>query len=335
MRKTIKKLTKIRELSSLSFLVLLFVIVGLVNSDFFKIKNLLLTFDGSVMYILLAVGISFVIVTSDVDVSIGSTLGLTAAFIATCVRDDVSLWIAIPATLLIGAVIGFINGIGVAKLKIPSIIMTLGTMGITRGLIYIYTDGKWVENLPDFFKEYSQANIFGFINLFLLVTLILVVLIFLYLSKAKKGRYFAAVGDNIGGATLIGIPVVKTQILAFVLSGVFAALAGIIFVSRVGFVSPTAGSGYEMTAIAACVLGGISLSGGVGSVIGATIGAIIMSSISRILVFLKFSSDLDKTITGILLITIVVADSLLHRRAKEKARKARLSARSTSEEVKQ
>ena len=171
--------------------------------------------------------------------------------------------------------------------------------------------------------------------MFLLLTIIVVILIHRFLTKAKKGRYFAAVGDNVGGANLIGIPVERMQITAFVLSGLFASVAGILFVSRVGFVAPTAGTGYEMTAIAACVLGGVSLSGGVGSVIGASIGAIIMSSIPRILVFMKFSSDYDKTITGILLITIVVADSLMQRRAKEKARRARLSARSISEEVMQ
>lgn len=335
MKDKVKKLLKIRELSSLSFLIVLFLVVGLINKDFFKLSNMLNTIDGSAMYILLAVGISFVLLTGEIDNSIGSTLGLTAAYIATCVRDGVSLWIAIPTTLLIGMAIGLFNGIGVSKFKVPSIIMTLGTMGITRGFIYIYTDGKWVENLPDYFKQMSQVKLFGFINLFLLLTIIVVILIHSFLTKAKKGRYFAAVGDNVGGANLIGIPVARMQITAFVLSGFFASLAGILFVSRVGFVAPTAGTGYEMTAIAACVLGGVSLSGGVGSVIGASIGAIIMSSIPRILVFMKFSSDYDKTITGILLITIVVADSLMQRRAKEKARRARLSARSTCEEVMQ
>ena len=333
MKNKVMKLLKIREVSSLSFLVALFIIVGLINKDFFKVGNILQTIDGSAMYILLAVGISFVLLTGQIDNSIGSTLGLTAAFIATCVRDGVSLWIAVPATLLIGMTIGLFNGIGVSKFKVPSIIMTLGTMGITRGFIYIYTDGKWVENLPDYFKEMSQLKIFGFINVFFVITVFIVIIIHNYLTKAKKGKYFAAVGDNVGGATLIGIPVARMQITSFVLSGLFASIAGILFVSRVGFVAPTAGTGYEMTAIAACVLGGVSLSGGVGSVIGASIGAIIMSSIPRILVFMKFSSDYDKTITGILLITIVVADSLMQRRAKEKARRARLSARSTCEEV--
>ena len=117
------------------------------------------------------------------------------------------------------------------------------------------------------------------------------------------------------------------------MSGLFASAAGLAYVSRVGFVTPTAGSGYEMKAIAACVLGGISLSGGVGSVLGAALGAMIMSSISRLLVFVGLSSNYDNAITGVLLITIVLADALLQRHSREKARRERLSAKTASSEA--
>lgn len=327
MKSLTAKLFKAREISSFFFLIAMFLIVGVVNPSFLEPTNLLACLNGSVMYILLSVGMAFVLMTGEVDVSVGSVLGFCGAFLATAVRDGQSLWIAVPVTLLIGIAVGFVNGFAVATLRIPSIIMTLGTMGIMRGLVYIYTNGAWVENLPDQFKSYSQVTILGFVNLFFLVSLIVVLGVHWYLSKGKSGRYFKAVGDNIGGATLIGIPVKATQIIAFVLSGLFAALASVVFVSRIGFVAPTAGSGYEMTAIAACVLGGISLSGGVGSMIGATIGAVIMGSLSRVLVFLKFSSDWNDTITGILLITIVVVDVVLQKRSAEKARRQRLKAR--------
>ena len=167
----------------------------------------------------------------------------------------------------------------------------------------------------------------GRMTWFYLGAVILAFLIHFILTHTKHGRYFAAVGDNEGGATLIGIPVGKTKIIGFILCAVFAALAGLMYVSRIGFVTQTAGNGYEMKAIAACVLGGVSLSGGIGSVIGAALGAIIMASIGRILVFLQFSSDLDNTITGILLITIVVVDALLQHQAAEKARRERLTAK--------
>ena len=152
------------------------------------------------------------------------------------------------------------------------------------------------------------------------------------LRRVSIGRNFYAVGDNIGGAELVGIPVKRTRISAFVLSSLFASAAGCIYVSRIGFVTPIAGNGYEMKAIAACVLGGISLSGGVGSLFGALIGAVIMASIDRILVFLKFSSDYDSTITGILLITIVTIDGLVQHYAVEKARRTRLLAKTAETE---
>ncbi len=327
MNRIVRAITQTRELFTVAFLIILFLGTGIVNPSFLAPDNILLCLNGSVIYILLAIGVSFVITTGDIDVSVGATLGLTAAVCATMIRDGSSLIMASITALTIGALIGLVNGLGVTKLRIPAIIMTLGVNGLVRGSIYVYTEGKWVENLPAVFKSYGQITLAGFVNLFLLITVLIVIGVYLYLNKGKKGKYFAAIGDNMGGATLIGIPVDKTRILAFVLCGVFAALAGIIFASKIGFVTPTAGNGYEMKAIAACVLGGVSLTGGVGSVIGAMFGAIIMSSISRILVFLQFSSNWDDTITGILLIIIVVADALIQKHFKEKARRERLAAR--------
>jgi AI-2 transport system permease protein len=327
MNRIVRALTQTRELFTIAFLFILFLGTGIVNPSFLAGDNILLCFNGSVIYILLAIGVSFVITTGDIDVSVGAIMGLTAAVCATIIRDGGSLITAASTALVIGAVIGLVNGMGVTKLRIPAIIMTLGVNGVVRGSIYVYTEGKWVENLPAVFKSYGQITLAGFVNLFLLITVLIVIGVYLYLNKAKNGKYFAAIGDNMGGATLIGIPVDRARILAFILSGVFAALAGIVFASKIGFVTPTAGSGYEMKAIAACVLGGVSLTGGVGSVIGAMFGAIIMSSISRILVFLQFSSNWDDTITGILLIIIVVADALIQRNLKEKSRRERLTAR--------
>ena len=153
------------------------------------------------------------------------------------------------------------------------------------------------------------------------------ILIHIVLTRTKRGKYFIAVGDNVNGAVLVGIPTTWTKIAAYILCGVFAAIASILYASRIGFITAIAGNGYEMKAIAACVIGGISLSGGLGSVIGASIGAIIMSSVSRILVFMGFSSDYDNTITGVMLITIVVLDALMQRHAAERIRRERLRAR--------
>lgn len=327
---TLKRFLKMREVSSLAFVVFLFLGVGAVNPEFLSVQNIFLCLNGSVVFTMLAVGIAFVIITGEIDVSIGATLGLTAAVAATMIRDGKPWAMAIAAALLIGLLIGLVNGLGVIILKIPSIIMTLGINGVVRGLCYVYTNGKWVENLPFEYKALAQETVGGIrsgITWFYMCALLLTAAIYYLLTRTRRGRYFAAVGDNEGGATLIGIPVSGTKIFAFVLCAVFAAAAGLMYVSRIGFVTPTAGNGYEMKAIAACVLGGVSLTGGIGSVIGAALGAIIMASIGRILVFLQFSSDLDNTITGVLLITIVVVDALLQHHSAEKARRERLTAK--------
>ena len=328
----IKKALKARELSSLLCLVAMFLLVGVVNPSFLKPQNILLCFNGSIVYVLIAIGMAFVILTGEIDCSIGAQLGLAAAVCATYLREGASWGMAIALCILVGLVCGTIIGIGVTVLKIPSIIMTLGTNGIYRGLIYLYTGGKWVENLPSGFKQLAQKNVAGNLSWFFVMDLAVMVLIFLFLVKTKRGKRFAAVGDNEAGANLIGIPVLATKMKAFMTCGLFAAFGAILYVSRVGFVTAISGNGYEMKAIAACVIGGISLTGGVGTVIGASIGGIIMASISRLLVFLKISSDYDNTITGILLIVIVVVDALVQRRSVEKARRERLSARVTAAE---
>lgn len=326
----LKKIMKTHEMSSFLFLAALIFVVGCVNPSFWQPASILNCFNDSVVFTLLAVGSAFVILTGEIDVSVGATLGMSAAVGATLLRDG-SYWaVAILAALAIGAVIGFVNGFGVSVLQIPSLIFTLGVNGVVRGLIYVFTKGAWVENLPAGFTRMSNTLIAGQLTTFYAAAILAVIAGHLILTQTKKGKYFIAVGDNAAGATLVGIPASQTKITAYILSGVFAAAAGMIYTSRIGFITPTAGNSYEMKAIAACVLGGISLTGGQGSLIGASIGAVIMSSISRILVFLGFSSDYDNTITGILLITIVVLNTVTQNRAVLKNRHQILSARTVA-----
>lgn len=324
-----KKILKAREMSSFLFLAGLIFLVGLVNRSFWQPAVILNCFNDSVVFTFLAAGIAFVILTGEIDVSIGAVLGLSAAVGGTLLRDGSGVIAASFAAAATGAAIGFVNGIGVAVLKIPSLIFTLGVNGVVRGLIYVYTKGAWVENLPGSFTRMSNRPLAGDLTVFYTAAVITVVIGHLILTRTRRGKYFIAVGDNCAGATLVGIPADKTKIGAYVLCGVFASVAGMIYASRIGFITPTAGNGYEMKAIAACVLGGLSLTGGIGSLAGASIGAVIMSSISRILVFLGFSSDYDNTITGIMLLTIVVISTAGQNRTVMKNRHEILSARTS------
>ncbi|WP_234998254.1 ABC transporter permease [Salirhabdus sp. Marseille-P4669] len=328
----LKWVTKQREFRTFLFLVILFVVVGLVNSDFLSVGNLHNSLKSSLLYIVLAVGMTFVLLTRNIDISVGGVLGLSAAVSGMILRDGGSMIVAIVVAILIGAVIGLINGLGVTRLRISSFIMTLGMLEITRVVQVIYTDGQWIENLPAGFKKISQMNILG-INLLSILVIAAVILVHLYLTKSRKGRYFAAIGDNEDGAVLLGIPVKRYVTYSFVVSGVCSALAGLIFASQIGFISTTAGSGIEMTVIAAAVLGGVSLNGGVGTVVGATIGAVIMISINSALVFMKVPAFWNAAISGSLLIMIVVTDVLLARKSSKQAKKERLSARVLQEGV--
>lgn len=323
----LKKIFEIRWISSLLFLVTLFIITGIIDPSFLEYSSIISCFNSSVVSSLLAIGIAFVIMTGEIDVSIGSTLGLTAAITGLIAINGGSPLKMIMIALLCGVVIGLINGIGVAVLGVPSLIFTLGTCGIIRGLVYIVSAGRTVENFGGSIAKYGNKVLFAQVQLYYAIVVVIILLAHFLLTKTKKGKYFIAVGDNPNGANLVGISATGTKLAAYVICGLFAGIAGFAFASKYGQVMITAGSGYEMTAIAACVLGGISLSGGLGNLIGAAFGAVIMSSISRILVFIGLPSTFDDTITGIMLIVIVVVDALSQRRSIEMARRKRLLSR--------
>ena len=305
-----KNLFKARWMTSLIFLILLFVITGIAAPGFLTYDNIVTCFNTATMYTLLAVGIAFVIMTGEIDVSIGATLGLTAGMTGLIAQQGGSIPKMLLLCLVTGAAIGLVNGVGVSYFGVPSLIFTLGTNSVVRGLIYIMSGGRTIENFGGAISSYGNKTVFAGITLYYAIAVVLVAISHLALTKTRKGKYFIAVGDNAGGANLVGISVLSTKILAYVLCGLFAGLGGFVFASKYGQVMTVAGNGYEMTAIAACVLGGISLSGGLGNVIGAAIGAVIMSSIGRLLVFIGLPSTYNNTITGTMLIVIVVIDAL-------------------------
>ena len=323
----VKSLFQARWMSSLIFLLALFLITGIADPSFLNYSSIISCFNSATMYTLLAVGIAFVIMTGEIDVSIGATLGITAAMTGMIAQQGGSVASMLAACMATGAAVGLVNGVGVAYFGVPSLIFTLGTNSVVRGLIYILTDGRTIENFGGTIASYGNKTLFAEITVYYAIAVALVVIAHYALTKTRKGKYFIAVGDNAGGANLVGISVLGTKVLAYILCGLFAGLGGFVFASKYGQVMTVAGNGYEMTAIAACVIGGISLSGGLGNMVGAAIGAVIMSSISRLLVFIGLPATYNNTITGVMLIVIVVADSLTQRRSIEMARRKRLLSR--------
>lgn len=292
-----KRMYKMHETSIILLLLIYIAMVGIINPSFVQFNSLSLMMKSSVILVVLAIGQSFVLFTKNIDVSVGSIMGLSAAVCGMLLTNGYSAVLSILAAIMLGAIIGFINGIGVAKFRVPAIIMTLGMLGIVRGAMLIFTGGKWIEDIPNNFKKLSSIVILG-LPIIVWGVLIILLLLYFFLRKVPYGRYFYAVGDNEDGARLIGIPVNKVKINAFIISGISAAIAGCIFVMNIGFVPNQTGTGIELQVIAAAVLGGIHLKGGTGSIFGAALGALFLEAISSSLVFLKIPAFWNNAISG-------------------------------------
>lgn len=305
-----KTLLKNRELSAFFAIVALFVVLVALNPAYFSLQTLAMIFASSQILCLLALGATLVMLTRNIDVSVGSTVGLCAIAVGVALNNGYGLATAIAFALAIGALAGAFNGLLVVGLRIPAIVATLGTLGLYRGVMLLWTGGKWIEGLPDSLKSLSEPAFIGVSPLGWLVLALLLAGGWL-LSRTAFGRDFYAVGDNLAAARQLGVAVNRTRMLAFTLNGMLAACAGIVFAAQIGFVPNQTGSGPEMKAIAACVLGGISLLGGTGTLLGAFLGAFFLTQIDTVLVLFRLPAWWNDFIAGLVLLGVLVLDGRL------------------------
>ena len=305
-----KTLLKNRELSAFFAIVALFVVLVALNPAYFSLQTLAMIFSSSQILCLLALGATLVMLTRNIDVSVGSTVGLCAIAVGVALNNGYGLATAIAFALAIGALAGAFNGLLVVGLRIPAIVATLGTLGLYRGVMLLWTGGKWIEGLPDSLKSLSEPAFIGVSPLGWLVLALLLAGGWL-LSRPAFGRDFYAVGDNLAAARQLGVAVNRTRLLAFTLNGMLAACAGIVFAAQIGFVPNQTGSGLEMKAIAACVLGGISLLGGTGTLLGAFLGAFFLTQIDTVLVLFRLPAWWNDFIAGLVLLGVLVLDGRL------------------------
>ena len=305
-----KTLLKNRELSAFFAIVALFVVLVALNPAYFSLQTLAMIFASSQILCLLALGATLVMLTRNIDVSVGSTVGLCAIAVGVALNNGYGLATAIAFALAIGALAGAFNGLLVVGLRIPAIVATLGTLGLYRGVMLLWTGGKWIEGLPDSLKSLSEPAFIGVSPLGWLVLALLLAGGWL-LSRTASGRDFYAVGDNLAAARQLGVAVNRTRMLAFTLNGMLAACAGIVFAAQIGFVPNQTGSGLEMKAIAACVLGGISLLGGTGTLLGAFLGAFFLTQIDTVLVLFRLPAWWNDFIAGLVLLGVLVLDGRL------------------------
>lgn len=320
-----RKLLKNRELSALLAILALFAGLVALNHDSFSLQTVSMIFTSAQILILLAMGATLVMLTRNIDVSVGSTVGLCAIAVGVALNAGYSLPLAILFALAMGAAAGFFNGVLVVWLRIPAIVATLGTLGLYRGGMLLWTGGKWIEGLPATLKSLSEPLVLG-VSFFGLLVIALLAFGSWGLAKTAFGRDFYAVGDNLAAARQLGVSVNRTRLLAFTFNGLLAALAGVLFASQIGFVPNQTGSGLEMKAIAACVLGGISLLGGTGTLVGACLGAFFLTQIDTVLVLFKLPAWWNDFIAGLVLLGVLVFDGRLrqalmrHQRAQKYAR---------------
>ncbi|MGN7286125.1 ABC transporter permease subunit [Shouchella clausii] len=290
-------------------LFLIILIISILNPGFLSAPNLLNVLRQVSINALIAFGMTFVILTGGIDLSVGAILAFSGAVTATLLSSGMDPILAILIGLLVGAALGAINGIIIAKGKVAPFIATLATMTIYRGATLMFTDGRPVSNLGDstLFQMLGGGYFFG-IPMPAITMMISFVILYLILKKTTFGRRVYAVGGNEEASILSGIKVDRIKIYVYSLTGFLAAIAGVILTSRLNSAQPTAGTMYELDAIAAVVLGGTSLTGGKGWIVGTLIGALIIGVLNNGLNLLGVSSFFQQMVKGSVILLAVLLD---------------------------
>lgn len=303
-----------RESGVLVVLLVVFGALTLLSDDFLTANNLANLARQVSIYGIIAIGQLLVILTGGIDLSTGSILGLSGAVTAQLIVDGVPVVPAIALGLLIGAALGLFTGFVVTRLKLPPFIATLGMLGIARGIVLVITNANTVQGLPDGFQQLANGTVFGVPNLLILFVLIAAAAAFV-LRRTVFGRYVYAVGSNAEAARLAGVPVKLVTVSVYLIAGLLSAVGGILLTSRLGAGVPTAGTGFELQAIAACVIGGASLSGARGSAIGAACGALLIGVLNNGGNLLAVNAFSLQIAIGALILVAVAFDQLNNRAA--------------------
>lgn len=299
------------EQKSLITLLVLILIVSCLSDNFFTLNNIFNILQQTSINAIIAVGMTLVILTSGIDLAVGSIFALAGAVTASMIGADISPFIAICAALMLSAILGAFSGVIIAKGKLQAFIATLVMMLILRGTTQVYTKGSPIStgtnDNSEMFEWIAFGRVFG-----IPVPIIIMIIVFAaawYLLKyTRLGRYIYALGGNESATQLSGINVDKVKIIVYAMSGLLCAVASTIEVSRLSSAQPTAGTGYEMDAIAAVVLGGTSMSGGRGKIIGTLIGALILGFLNNGLNMLGVDAYYQMIVKGVVILLAVLVD---------------------------
>jgi len=297
----------ILKYKSLVGLFILCIVISFISPRFSNLANIKNVLTQVSVNAVIAIGMSFVILTGGIDLSVGSILAVSGAVAASILKSTGNVFLAIIVAIVIGCFIGLINGLLISKGRVQAFIVTLATMIIFRGITYVFTNGIPISGLGQSFSGIGNKMVLG-----LPIPVIIMVIVFgigfYMLSQTRYGRYVYALGGNEDSARLSGINTDKIKTLVYVICGATAALSGIIVTSRIGSASPNAGVSFELDAIAAVVLGGTSLAGGEGSVVGTIIGALIIGVLNNGLNLMNVSPFYQSIIKGLVILLAVLVE---------------------------
>lgn len=300
---------QIQSIGVLIALVVMVIIMASASPHFMTTENIFSVIRGFSFVAIMAIGETLAIITAGIDLSVGSILGLSGCLTALSLQAHWGVFLAIIVGLICGTFLGFINGQLITRLKLPPFIVTLGMLSMARGLAYVVTKGWPISGFPESFMVLGQGYLW-IIPIPVIFMVVFAILGFIFLSRTVVGRQLYAIGGNETAAHLSGVPVNRVKVIAYTISGFASALAGILLIARLGVSQSVAGQSYELDAIAASVIGGTSLMGGEGTVLGVIIGAAIMGVLRNGLVLLGVSAFWQQFALGAIIVLAVTVDKL-------------------------
>ena len=312
-----RNLTRFREFGIIIFILILAVIVSLRAPVFFTLGNFRdILLDISIL-VIVALAQTMVILTHGIDLSVGSSISLVAMMVTYTIKTypNTSLVVIVLLGMALGAVLGAFNGLIIAVGKVPPIIATLGTLSIYRGMVFLYSQGYWISpyQLPEAFKMLAKGTPLGIPNI-IIFAIVVAILVYYFLNYTRTGRDIYAVGSNPDAAQYVGIRKQQIIFLVYVLTGVAVGLAGVLWASRFESAETSTALGFELQTVAASIVGGVSISGGVGTVPGVLLGALALGMINNAVTLVRISPFWEQAAQGLLILVAVVSDILITRR---------------------
>jgi ribose transport system permease protein len=297
----------VRDAGTLFGLIAIVVVFSVLTPTFLTEQNILNILQQSSINACVALGMTLVIIAGGIDLSVGPTAAVSAIAAASLMAGGAPIVVAIPVALAFGAAAGAMNGALVAYGGLQPFIVTLGTLSLYRASALIYTGGNPIFGIPPGFRALFNSSLLGIPGPVIIVA-ILAIIIWVVLNKTPLGEYFLAVGGNEEASHIAGVPVAMTKIASYMISGVLAAVAGLILVGRLGAADPTLGNLWELDAIAAAAIGGASLMGGKGSIVGTLLGAIILGALRNGLTLMNVQAFYQLFATGLIILVAMLID---------------------------